>query len=310
MITRLAESVAEIVRACSTQVRFEGGVASLPKRLGASARVAPEIFCIYFDLLDAVRRDSVDDCLQLLHEFDARLDDPLPSFYSRWGGLRDSTARRYLTYVNADPTTSVEFEALCPPDFDAVRSCADAAFAVLERAAPEIGAEIRSLLTEIVFVSGSMDSRMRFDGATSFFCWGALFLNADEHRTLVDMVDGLSHESAHAYLFALSEGETFVNNAVDELYHSPLRSDPRPLDGIFHATYVSARTHYAHRKLLESGVLSAAEEDAVEQALIASQAAFRDGLRTLEEHASLTGLGRIVMSGAREYMRAKADYGR
>ena len=83
----------------------------------------------------------------------------------------------------------------------------------------------------------------------------------------------------------------FVNNAVDELYHSPLRSDPRPLDGIFHATYVSARTHYAHRKLLESGVLSAAEEDAVEQALIASQAAFRDGLRTLEEHASLTGLG-------------------
>ena len=65
----------------------------------------------------------------------------------------------------------------------------------------KLQAEIRSLLTEIVFVSGVPDESVRFGGATSFFCWGALFLNADAHRTLVKMIGGLSHESAHAHLF-------------------------------------------------------------------------------------------------------------
>jgi hypothetical protein len=92
-------------------------------------------------------------------------------------------------------------------DFDDARSLADSAFGVLDRAAPEIGAEIRSLLTEIVFVAGAPNDTFRFDGAASFFCWGALFLNADEHLGFVKMIDGLAHESAHAYLFSLSLGD-------------------------------------------------------------------------------------------------------
>ena len=56
---------------------------------------------------------------------------------------------------------------------------------VLERVAPELAAEIRSLLTEIVFVSGVPNGSL-LDGATSFFCWGALFLNAERHRALVE----------------------------------------------------------------------------------------------------------------------------
>ena len=107
---------------------------------------------------------------------------------------------------------------------------------------PEIAARFRSLLTEIVFVSPELNKASKFGGATSFFCFGAMFLNADKHRALVSMIDGLVHESAHANLFSLSLGDPFVANKDDELYHSPLRSDPRPLDGIFHATYVSAQT--------------------------------------------------------------------
>ena len=118
-------------------------------------------------------------------------------------------------------------------------------FAVLERVAPEIGAEIRSLLTEIVFVSGVPNKSLRFGGATSFFCWGALFLNADTHRALVKMIDGLTHESAHGYL-SRSLSVTLSSTIRTTNYTaSPLRRDPRPLDGIFHATYVSARMHYA-----------------------------------------------------------------
>jgi hypothetical protein len=184
MIERLALSVQEIVQACSAHLEFEEGIAGLSQRIQASSRVAPELYCIYFDLLQAVRRDDLDACAPLLDEMAYRLDAPLPSFYSRWGALPKSTARRYSTYVNVDPTTQINFNAPSASKFDSIRRIADRAFAVLGRVAPEMGAEIRSLITEIVFVSGASNDLLRFDGATSFFCWGALFLNADAYRGL------------------------------------------------------------------------------------------------------------------------------
>jgi hypothetical protein len=138
MIERLAQSVQEIVRGCSAHLQFEEGIARLSQRIQASSRVAPELHCIYFDLLQAVRRDDLDACARLLAEMASCVDAPLPSFYSRWGALPESTARRYLTYVNVDPTTQINFKALSAPKFDNIRRLADDAFAVFERAAPEI----------------------------------------------------------------------------------------------------------------------------------------------------------------------------
>ena len=302
MIERLAQSVQEIVQGCSSHLKFEERIARLSRRICASTRVAPELYCIYFDLLQAVRRDDLDASARLLAEMDTRMEAPLPSFYSRWGALPESTARRYLTYVNVDPTTQVKFKALSFSEFYKVRRIADDAFEIFERVAPEIGAEIRSLITEIVFVSGVTNESIRFHGATSFFCWGALFINADAHRALVRMIDGLTHESAHAYLFSLSLGDSFVDNPDDEMHASPLRPDPRPLDGTFHATYVSARMHYAQSRVISSGVLSESEESEARKALAASGAAFSDGLKTLNDYASFTPLGRRVIDAARSYM--------
>ena len=301
MVERLADSVGEIIRGCTSHLEFKNTVLRLPQRLRASSRAAPDVYCIYFDLLQAVRRDDLDACTRLLGEMDISLGASLASFYRHWGALPESTARRYLAYVNVDPTTKVDFKALSSSQFNQVCRLADDAFGVLERAAPEIAAEIRSLLTEIVFASSGPQSG--FGGATSFFCWGALFLNADTHDTVISMIDGLSHESAHAYLFALSLGDSFVTNPDDELHASPLRRDPRPLDGTFHATYVSARMHYAHSHAIEAAVLSKREQMEAKKALVASRDAFWDGLKTLNNHASLTPLGHQVIDAARSYMR-------
>ena len=89
----------------SAYLQFEDGIARLSQRIRASSRVAPAMYCIYFDLMHAVRRDDLDACARLLAEMEFGLDAPLPSFYSRWGALPESTTRRYLTYVNVDPTT-------------------------------------------------------------------------------------------------------------------------------------------------------------------------------------------------------------
>ena len=63
MVERLADSVAEIVRGCSAHVDFEEKIVRLSERVRASSRLAPEIYCIYFDLLQAVRSDNLEESL-------------------------------------------------------------------------------------------------------------------------------------------------------------------------------------------------------------------------------------------------------
>src|SRR6476661_178429 len=74
MIERLAQSVEEIVRGCSGHLNFKDIVSRLPERLRTSSRVAAEVYCIYFDLLQAVRRDDLDNCSRLLAAMDACLN--------------------------------------------------------------------------------------------------------------------------------------------------------------------------------------------------------------------------------------------
>jgi hypothetical protein len=50
------------------------------------------------------------------------------------------------------------------------------------------------------------------------------------------MVQMLAHESSHNLLFGFSADESLVENSPEELFPSPLRMDPRPMDGICHAT--------------------------------------------------------------------------
>ena len=77
MIERLAQSVEEIIQGCSSHIEFDESIARLPQRIRASSRVAPELYCIYFDLLQAVRRDDLDACARLLSEMETRMDATL-----------------------------------------------------------------------------------------------------------------------------------------------------------------------------------------------------------------------------------------
>ena len=203
MVERLAQSVEEIIQGCSPRLDFEGSVARIPQRICASSRVAPELYCIYFDLLKAVRRDDLDACARLLSEMDTRIDAPLPPFYGRWGGLLESTARRYLTYLNVDPTSRINFKALPSSEFDNVSRLADDAFRVLERVAPEIAAEICSLITEIVFGSG-VPNEFVWRGNLVLLLWGAVSQRRETPSPSTDDRRPHPRERARPPLLALS----------------------------------------------------------------------------------------------------------
>lgn len=116
------------------------------------------------------------------------------------------------------------------------------------------------------------------------------------------MAEGLVHEAAHLLLFGEARGERLVENDDSERHVSPLRDDPRPLDGIAHATFVLARMTYCTERMLASGSLTASERAETEVALARNCLDYRDGAGVVERHARLTEDGARMLGGAATYM--------
>jgi HEXXH motif-containing protein len=101
------------------------------------------------------------------------------------------------------------------------------------------------------------DATMHFEAGSSYRLWGAMLLNAVRRKTRIEIIESVAHENAHSRLFGLCTEEPAVQNPDQELYPSPLRVDPRPMDGVYHATFVSARMHWTMSRVIASGLLTA-----------------------------------------------------
>ena len=261
---RLADTFRQLAEAsCSVVEIDETRLAAFLDQLGRGRHVSPRFFAIYFDILDAIARDDVDS---ISARFDAAKQDRRPFFRCRrkrgcagtspTATFGTDNAARYKRWADADPESSLHLNALTPEEFDRISAIAREAFALLDAGAPEVSGEIRSLLEEVVFANGDADEKVTFHGISSFCLWGAIMMNAEGHKTALEVLQTLAHESSHMHLFGVALNSPLVLNDDDERYKSPLRFDPRPMDGIYHAVYVSARMHYALTRVLSSGVLS------------------------------------------------------
>ena len=176
-------------------------------------------------------------------------------------------------------------------------------FKLMQLAVPELAEEFKALVNDIVMVVGNAKSDYQFDGGSSYFLWGTLFLNATSHQTDIAMVEVLAHESAHMLLYACAIDEPLVLNPDEDLYPSPLRVDLRPMDGIYHATFVSARMHWAMQSLVASGLLSPDDLIAAKKARDEDLKNFWAGHRVVSEHGELSATGKKIMQTAFDYMR-------
>jgi hypothetical protein len=74
------------------------------------------------------------------------------------------------------------------------------------------------------------------------------------------------------------------------------------MDGIYHATFVSARMHWSMSRLMESDLLS--DEGRVEAlaARDADRKNFESGYEVISAHGDLSDTGARLMESARAYM--------
>lgn len=301
MRSRLAKSLEHIFK----QVGEDLGVAPATARLAIasirSTRQSPHTFGAYYDLVLAIEQDEIDTAKALASEILQRTSAPAPT---AWGAaLDDRPAPDRERYVRLLLPQEIEARHPNQEQFSAAKGRIDAAMDLLDRGYPAMAEEIRELLYEIVIAVGPDDPKaLTFDGSSSYMLWGAIMLNAQGQQTVLDTAQALAHESGHNLLFGKCTSSWLVENDDDELFDSPLRIDPRPMDGLFHAAYVIARMHQTLEALLRSDVLDAEQTKAAHADLALHQKNFADADAVIRRSGRLTPLGLDTIEQARRHM--------
>jgi len=296
-VRRLSEQSAGVVPHDRTAIE------ALAAGIEAGARHSPLTFADYYACLDALLADEHEAAEAAFARLAAaRPVGPALVLDPLRDPLACTRSRRLLELLLDEPGLDVGLQAPTPEAAAQFAARFHAGLALLERACPELAGEFRALIREVVPFCGDRTRNMQLDGGSHYRLWGALFLNAEFHPTPHAIVEVLAHESAHSLLFGFCTHQPLVRNDDDDRYDSPLRPDARPMDGIYHATFVSARMHLAMTRLLDAGLLHDAAAAQVRAARDADIENFLSGHGTVRAHGVLTPLGRRLMDGARDYM--------
>ncbi len=292
-------------------------------RSAASARAMPADFTAYFDLLAALKASTppategelapvlerASASLRRLSELPCVPDEsarPRVSTLSAEYFLRaDMTS--LIRWWDMEPDNAMDLQAIGTDELADAGQQVQRALDELEQFSPVLYEELLVVTRDIVIAKPGHAKRMNFGGVSSFAAWGAIGINHDAHRHWADYLRTMVHETAHLILFAAAREEPLVLNEASERKASPLRDDLRPVDGIFHAAFVSAREAMALDACMERlDRLGASADlqvrDHVENLLNDSVISFSDCCRQLDEHACLSPLGAKILQEARAYM--------
>lgn len=303
MHAELATSLSYLAEQAQGHFAVDGaGLAALVEEL-REKRFEPVVFERYYQLVTAMSEGRLAEAEALFGAIcAARPMAPGLSITSieDIAGLEGAALIR--SAMDTDPTTKFSFLQPPPETADAFRERLGRAMARFEPVIPELFEEVRAIIGQIVLAVGEPGAAYHFDGGSSYRLWGALVLNPSFHPTEMDVVEVIGHESGHTLLFGHSIDEPLVFNPDDELFKSPLRHDPRPMDGIFHATFVLARMHWTMSRLIASGLLTPEEEQHAQDARQSDARMFYDGLQTVRASARLSDAGARLIDAAEAYM--------
>lgn len=266
--------------------------------------VRPGVFGLYTDLVESTLSGNETARDALSRDF---LDFEPNGDGTRILSLSDEDlgagqAERYARLVDDDPGRPYSIQPLDGQFLDA-HSRVASALGLLDEGVPELAREVRNLVREIVLVKDGGETEGRsFDGASTFYLWGAVLLNVTD-ATRLDLAQQIAHEAGHLLLFGLMMGQPLTENDLDERFTSPLRRDARPMEGVVHAAYVLARMSYALERLLETGGLLPREQEDARRDLAIHRDRFFDTLPLIESHAKFKPGGAAAFHDAVQYMK-------
>jgi HEXXH motif-containing protein len=166
----------------------------------------------------------------------------------------------------------------------------DAGLRLIEEVLPEQAAEIDTLTEYVVPLRGR-----HFVGGSDIVLFGASFLCLEPTWSPLCFADHLTHEATHQLLHAKQEVHPLLLNRDQTGLSSPIRTDPRPLYGTYHATFVFLRLARLMAAVLRSPAAQWHEE--AEIRFHRHLLGLLQGLAIIEEHGVYSPEGRQELDG-------------
>jgi hypothetical protein len=269
MRLELANSLEYIYQSILKDLNYSADVlVSMISKMRQGNMYPPSVFALYYEITSALIDEDYDQAILLLNE----LLDEKPYLNGEveiitLNQVSNAASRlRFKKLMDTDSRTHFYIQSISDDSAAVSINRFRSTFKRLKESIPELAKEFEAIIRSVILVKGDEKMSYQFAGGSSYMLWGALFINADFYASDILMIEAIAHESAHSLLFGFSIDEGLVLNPDEELYSSPLREDPRPMDGIYHATFVSARMYWTMTALLASKKL------AEDEALIATDA--------------------------------------
>lgn len=295
MQRELSASLQEVMTACRVaSVSPPAPFSAFCQAMTEGMDALPEDFARYFRTVQSIQANQIDDALTEMAAFDVDFTKACAKRFHLWGQDDLFEAMIRDRFTDADQL----FAPIPTTERAGLTDHVNAALALIENVTPDLHAEITTLVRDIVLTIEPPNSNVRFDGGSHYQLWGLLVLNPRSHDRTVLFAEALVHEAAHLFLFGLTVDEPLVLNSDEERFVSPLRDDRRPMDGIFHATFVTARMAYFLSKVAQKSRFSDDLLAVINARIAANKRAFEDGCKIVADHGRLSPTGRQVIDGA------------
>lgn len=161
----------------------------------------------------------------------------------------------------------------------------------------ELFKEINEIVREFyIFSTDSTDENEIMYSGSDFNKLGTVFLNKDIFlKDLYFSIDKIIHESAHQILLSIMITDEIVMNSDEERYYSPLRSEPRTMNGIYHAAFVVYRILIFFNKLYNKNI----NDLLAKEYLLNNINIFNECYSVIAKSAKLSQLGKKIITSCR-----------
>lgn len=268
-------------------------------------RLRGTAYAIHTQLVEAMRKGRAQNVDELLRH--------LPTV--RWLGMKPKVlplwspeftpleSQAFFSTVASDyeSTYARPFDATSPSEAEAgaMKQIIESTLQKIAELDTETSGEIDGLISDFITVRSDLTN-----AGTCVKAFGLVYLTVlREEQEWTTYLESIVHEEAHHHLFALWTLDPLLVGG-EELYRSPIRSEPRPMSGVFHAMFVLARTirclniFRAYPKFTaEVNRLPTSYNQANNPAPLEEQ--FMDAYATVRDNARLTAFGAKVLESSR-----------
>lgn len=128
----------------------------------------------------------------------------------------------------------------------------------------------------------------------NFYMSGLILLYGHEKNSVPYYIEHIIHECAHHTLNVINSCDELVTNDISERFSAPLRNDPRPMIGLFHAFFVLSRIYQTLKKLSQIDLPEYNQE--INERVNLTMKRLLSTKATIRSHATFTATGRMIFN--------------